>query len=140
MADLFTKKQRSIIMSRVRSRDNATTELAMAKLLRTNRVIGWRRHSPIFGKPDFAFHKAKVALFVDGCFWHGCPSCYSAPKSSAAFWRAKIRRNIRRDLEVSRHLRSLGWKVVRVRECQLESPRSFLKRIKALVSKSDLAP
>lgn len=133
MADIFTKSQRFMIMSRVRGRDNATTELTMAKLLRSSKVTGWRRHSAIFGKPDFVFHKARVALFVDGCFWHGCPYCYCAPKSSAAFWRVKVQRNMRRDLIVSRRLRGMGWKVIRVRECQLGAPTRFLNRIKGLV-------
>lgn len=133
MVDLFTKAQRSLIMSRVRARGNASTELRAAALLRGSKVTGWKRNSSLFGKPDFVFHKAKVALFVDGCFWHGCPRCYQAPKSSAAFWRAKVRRNMRRDLQVSRHLKSLGWKVIRVKECQLDTPTRFLNRLKRLV-------
>lgn len=133
MADLFTKAQRSMIMALVRGRDNASTELAMVKLLRKNKVTGWRRHSAIFGKPDFVFPKSRVALFVDGCFWHGCPRCYSAPKSSAEFWRSKIERNIRRDLQVSRRLRGRGWRVIRVKECQLRAPTRFLNRLKTLV-------
>src|ERR1700676_422464 len=133
MADVFTKAQRSLIMSRVRGRGNASTELRTASLLRASKVTGWRRQSSVFGKPDFVFHKAKVALFVDGCFWHGCSRCYQAPKTSAAFWRAKIQRNVRRDLQVSRHLRSRDWKVVRVKECQLEMPARFLNRLKKVV-------
>ena len=133
MADVFTKAQRSLIMSRVRARGNASTELKMATLLRANKLTGWRRHSPVFGKPDFVFHKAKVALFVDGCFWHGCPRCYQAPKSSAIFWRVKVQRNMRRDLQVARHLRSRGWKVIRVKECQLAAPARFLNRLRRLI-------
>jgi DNA mismatch endonuclease, patch repair protein len=74
-----------------------------------------------------------VALFVDGCFWHGCPRCYQAPKSSATFWQAKVERNMRRDLQVSRYLRSRGWKVIRVKECQLGTPARFLNRLKRLI-------
>jgi DNA mismatch endonuclease (patch repair protein) len=96
-------------------------------------VTGWRRNSSVFGKPDFVFRRAKVALFVDGCFWHGCPRCYQAPKTSAAFWRAKIQRNMRRDRQVSRYLRGRGWKVVRVKECQLEAPTRFVNRLKRIV-------
>jgi DNA mismatch endonuclease, patch repair protein len=133
MADMFTKAQRSLVMSRVRGRGNASTELRVAALLRSNKVTGWRRNSSVFGKPDFVFYKAKLALFVDGCFWHGCPRCYQAPKTSVAFWRAKIQRNMRRDQEVTRHLSSRGWKVVRVKECQLEAPARFLNRLKRAV-------
>jgi DNA mismatch endonuclease, patch repair protein len=87
----------------------------------------------MLGKPDFVFREAKVALFVDGCFWHGCPRCYRAPTSSPAYWLAKIRRNRKRDLQVSRHLRGMGWKVARVRECQLKAPARFMKRLVSLL-------
>lgn len=123
-------------MARVRGRDNVTTELVVAKLLRTNRITGWRRHFSVFGKPDFAFPKARVAIFVDGCFWHGCPKCYRAPESSVTFWRDKVRKNMERDLKVSRQLRSRGWRVVRARECQLKAPTRFINRIKSLIMKT----
>jgi DNA mismatch endonuclease (patch repair protein) len=132
MADVFTKAQRSVVMARVRSHDNVSTEMRMIGLLRTAGITGWRRHSRIFGKPDFVFQKAKVALFVDGCFWHGCPRCKRVPTSSATFWQAKIARNIRRDKKVSCQLRKQGWKVVRARECRLKTPTRFLNRLKAL--------
>src|SRR6266446_2868680 len=131
MADVFTKAQRSTLMARIRGRDNASTEMRTVKLLRAGKVTGWRRHSPMFGKPDFVFQKARVALFVDGCFWHGCPRCYQAPKSSTAFWRSKVQRNMLRDWEVTRQLRKRGWKVVRVWECQLKTPVRFLNRLRA---------
>jgi DNA mismatch endonuclease (patch repair protein) len=120
-------------MARVRGRGNATTELIVARLLRQHHITGWRRHLPIFGTPDFVFRGARVAVFADGCFWHGCPTCYSAPTSSADFWRTKVEKNMRRDLKVSRRLRELGWSVVRVRECQLRKPTRFLNRLKSLV-------
>jgi len=121
-------------MASVRGRGNASTELKTMKLLRENKITGWRRHLPIAGTPDFAFPKARVALFVDGCFWHGCPRCYRAPQSSKAYWRAKIERNKRRDLRVSRQLRKAGWKVMRVRECQLKMPARLLNQLKSCVS------
>jgi DNA mismatch endonuclease (patch repair protein) len=133
MADVFTKAQRSIVMARIRSRDNASTEMRTVRLLRIAKVTGWRRHSAIFGKPDFVFRSAKVALFVDGCFWDGCGRCKRVPESSAAFWQAKIQRNQRRDRQVSRQLRKDGWIVVRVRECQLKTPVRFLNRLKSVV-------
>ena len=101
----------------------------------SSKCKGWatrRRHPRMFGKPDFIFRKAKVALFVDGCFWHGCPRCKRAPTSSAEFWQAKIQRNIKRDKKVSRQLRKEGWKVVRVRECRLKTPTRFLNRVRLL--------
>lgn len=133
MADIFTKTQRSMVMARIRGRDNASTEMRVVALFRAARISGWRRHSLVFGKPDFVFQKLKVAVFVDGCFWHGCPRCKRVPQTSVAFWRAKIERNVRRDAKVSRQLRNSGWKVVRVRECQLKAPNRFVNRLKRLV-------
>src|ERR1700683_1098148 len=127
--DIFDKSKRSEVMAKVRSRGNASTELRMMKLFRDSGIKGWRRHLTIPGRPDFAFPKAKLAVFVDGCFWHGCPSCYSAPQSSKAFWKIKLSNNITRDLAVTNQLRSEGWKVLRVWECQLMKPKAFLRRV-----------
>jgi DNA mismatch endonuclease, patch repair protein len=71
-SDVFTKAKRSEVMSRIRGKGNKDTEVALAKLFRANGITGWRRHYAIAGKPDFAFPKCKLAVFVDGCFWHGC--------------------------------------------------------------------
>jgi DNA mismatch endonuclease (patch repair protein) len=122
MTDTVTPRIRSAIMARVRSRGNASTELRMARLLRAAQLTGWRRHWPVIGRPDFAFPREKVALFVDGCFWHGCPRCYRQPKSSLTYWRGKVTRNRERDRKVSAALRASGWRVVRVWECQLDRP------------------
>lgn len=127
--DTFDKATRSKVMAKVRGRGNATTELRLMKLFRANGIRGWRRHLPITGRPDFAFPKAKLAVFVDGCFWHGCPNCYSAPASSQAFWKAKLSKNKTRDTTVTEQLRSDGWKVLRVWECQLKKPAAFIRRI-----------
>jgi DNA mismatch endonuclease (patch repair protein) len=127
--DNLSKRQRSKAMSKVRSRGNASTELRVMKLFRANGVKGWRRHLPIPGRPDFAFPKAKLAIFVDGCFWHGCPHCYTAPQSSTAFWRTKLAENKARDKTVNRLLRKTGWKVLRIWECQLQKPVLFLRRV-----------
>jgi DNA mismatch endonuclease Vsr len=67
----FGRLTRSELMARVRSRGNKTTENRVASFLRKEGIIGWRRHLPLPGNPDFAWHAAKVALFLDGCFWHG---------------------------------------------------------------------
>ena len=73
MPDVFTKAKRSEVMSRIRGTGNKDTELALIILFRLHRIKGWRRHQPVFGKPDFVFPAVKVAVFVDGCFWHCCP-------------------------------------------------------------------
>lgn len=120
-------------MSRIRGSGNEKTEVRLARLLRGDGISGWRRHLPIPGRPDFAFRKQKVAVFVDGCFWHGCPKCFRLPKQNRAFWKSKIERNRKRDLLVNGRLRRLGWKVIRIRECQLKhSVRVVVKIEKAL--------
>ena len=103
-------------MSRVRSRGNKGTEVALAKLFRRHKITGWRRNQKIFGKPDFVFPKVKLAVFVDGCFWHGCPKHATQPKSNRAFWKKKFARNIARDRLVNRALRRANWRVLRIWE------------------------
>ena len=73
MADVHTPEKRSFNMSRVRCRGNKTTELVFVAILKSERITGWRRRYRIFGRPDFVFPKERIAVFVDGCFWHGCP-------------------------------------------------------------------
>ena len=102
------------------------------RLLRQNKITGWRRHFPVPGRPDFAFPRSKVALFIDGCFWHGCSRCNRTPHSSRAFWQGKIERNKKRDASVSRQLRKNGWKVARIKECELKQPERVSARILAL--------
>jgi DNA mismatch endonuclease (patch repair protein) len=119
MADVFSKAKRSEVMSRIRPRENKGTELALMAFFRAHGHTGWRRRQPLFGKPDFVFRKTKVALFVDGCFWHGCPKHGTRPKTNTEFWNEKIRRNIARDRLVNRTLREAGWRVVRIWEHEL---------------------
>ena len=114
MADIYSKSKRSEVMSLVRGQGNVATEVAMVALLRRHRIIGWRRHRPLFGNPDFIFPTARLAMFVDGCFWHCCPKHASQPKSNGTSWQRKLSRNKARDREVNRTLRASGWRVVRV--------------------------
>ena len=130
MPDVFTKAKRSQVMSRIRSRENRDTEIALAKLFRRNKITGWRRNQKIFGKPDFTFPKLKLAVFVDGCFWHGCPKHATQPKSNQAFWRRKFSKNKKRDVLVTRTLRRAGWLVLRIWECALKkNPLNCLRPI-----------
>lgn len=119
MADIFSKAKRSAVMAAIRGSGNAATELRMVALMRAHGITGWRRKAAVFGRPDFVFRRERVALFVDGCFWHGCPRHATQPKVRAAFWAAKFSRNKERDREVSRTLRRAGWTVLRVWECEL---------------------
>ena len=119
MADFLTKPQRSALMSAIKGKGNKDTELALVKLFRCHGITGWRRGQDVFGRPDFLFRRNRLALFVDGCFWHGCPRCYRRPKSNRKFWDNKIARNRERDRRVSRELRKLGWRVIRIWEHDL---------------------
>ncbi len=107
-------------MSRIRSQGNAATELRFVRLLKNSGITGWRRHYRLIGKPDFVFPKLRLAVFVDGCFWHGCPRCYSEPKSNRAFWRRKIAANRERAVAVKRELRQSGWRVFRIWQHELK--------------------
>jgi len=119
MADIWTQAKRSEVMARIRGRGNRSTEGRMAKLFRVHGFTGWRRQRPLPGRPDFVFPARRLAVFVDGCFWHGCPRHGTMPKGNRSFWRAKIARNRERDREVGAELRRLGWKVLRVWEHEL---------------------
>ena len=135
--DIFTKAKRSAVMALIRSSGNRATELRMIALFRAHGITGWRRNARVFGKPDFVFRRQRVAVFVDGCFWHGCPRPKHAPlpKNRAEWWAAKLRRNRIRDLEVTRTLRKAGWRVLRVWECALSrqgSERTMARIIRAL--------
>ena len=123
MADVWTKKKRSEVMSLVRGHGNKDTELVLVSLFRQNGITGWRRNQPVFGKPDFVFRQARLALFVDGCFWHGCPKHGRQPKSNCAFWRRKLFTNKLRDNLVNRMLRRTGWRVLRIWEHDLSRKR-----------------
>jgi DNA mismatch endonuclease, patch repair protein len=123
-------------MTAIRGTGNRTTEQRLASLLRRYHVSGWRRHLKLPGRPDFSFPIEMVAIFVDGCFWHGCPRCYKAPKQNAGFWAEKISSNRRRDKRVSRELRLAGWSVIRIWEHDLVCGERAIGRIKrALMAK-----
>jgi DNA mismatch endonuclease (patch repair protein) len=104
----------------------------MARRLCEAGLTGYRKQWPIAGKPDFAWPGLKVAVFVDGCFWHGCPRCNRPAKSNIEFWRGKIDANRKRDIRVASKLRHQGWSVLRIRECKVES-ESALARVRKAV-------
>jgi DNA mismatch endonuclease (patch repair protein) len=132
MPDVFTKAKRSEVMSRIRGHGNKDTELALIKVFRLHRMTGWRRHQPVFGKPDFVFSAVRVAVFVDGCFWHGCPEHSAMPRNNRVFWAKKLAANKARDRLVTRTLRRAGWRVVRIWEHDLTKRASAcVTRIKA---------
>lgn len=110
--DHVSRAVRSKIMAAVRSRGNTTTELPLGKLLWAAGLRGYRKHWRVQGKPDFAWPGRKIAVFVDGCFWHGCAKCKYLPRTNVEFWRNKIESNRVRDKRVRRSLRTHGWTVL----------------------------
>ncbi|MGI9034596.1 MAG: very short patch repair endonuclease [Pyrinomonadaceae bacterium] len=119
MADVYSKDKRSEVMRAVKSRGNKSTELKVIKIFKEFKIVGWRRNYKLFGKPDFVFPKEKLAIFVDGCFWHGHNCRNTKPAANADYWRQKIERNKARDEAVSKTLAEKGWRVLRIWECKI---------------------
>src|SRR3989344_1780604 len=137
MADVLTKEQRSHNMARIRSQKTGP-ELQLRYLLLINGFWNFRTQpKEIFGHPDFYFPVAKLAVFVDGCFWHGCDRCFKSPKTNKKFWNSKIETNATRDRVVDRKLKKLGMKVVRIKEHELKkNPAAVLSVIQNNLEKN----
>ena len=129
MPDNVTAAKRSEIMSRVRSRGNKSTELFLVRLFRKRRIVGWRRHVALPGTPDFVFRPQRLAVFVDGCFWHCCPRHRVEPLGNRIFWQEKFARNRARDLRVNRELRRKGWRVLRIWQHELRRPDRVVEKV-----------
>lgn len=119
--DTFSKTERSRIMASIKSRDTKSTELKFISLLKENRISGWRRNYSLTGKPDFVFPHLKIAVFIDGCFWHGCPTHCRMPASNKKYWNSKIERNKIRDKKITKELKMKSWKVIRVWEHEIKN-------------------
>ena len=132
----FAGLTRSELMSRIKSKGNKKTEIAFLVELRRQKLTGWRRHAKLPGRPDFVFQKAKVAIFLDGCFWHGCPRHFRLPRTRRTFWDAKIKTNKSRDRKNDKLLRSIGWAIIHIWEHDLTKSRlqRSLSRIKAKIA------
>lgn len=132
MADQLTREERSSLMSRVRTRGTAP-EMALRKALWAHGVRGWRLHpTRVPGKPDLAWVGRRVAVFVDGAFWHGHPDHYWG--QSGEFWDAKIERNRARDRRVNEELAAQGWTVIRLWDFEVaRSPGDCVRRVAAAI-------
>lgn len=141
MTDVFSSAKRSEVMSRILGKGNKKTELAMVDLFKAKGIKGWRRNQPVFGKPDFVFPKLKLAVFVDGCFWHVCPKHSTAPKNNPEFWAEKLKKNQARDRLVNRTLRSKGWVVLRIWEHELtrKNEDAAVRRIRRAIQRAEAA-
>ena len=131
MADVFSKRKRSQVMAAIKSKGNKATELKLASIFRAFGITGWRSNQPTIGKPDFVFRRERVAVFVDGCFWHGCRWHLRMPQDNRQYWRKKIARNIARDRATNCLLKKAGWRVVRLWEHSLRLPGLVARRIKS---------
>jgi DNA mismatch endonuclease (patch repair protein) len=136
MADVFTKRRRSWIMSRIKGRKTGP-EILLIRILRGHghRVRANERSLP--GSPDAVLPKRRIAVFVHGCFWHGHPGCRRAkpPTSNRGFWRRKIRGNRRRDARQARRLRKAGWSVAVFWTCRPISPERVESRIRRIAAR-----
>ena len=107
-------------MSKVRSKNNKSTEIKLISFFKDNNITGWRRNYPVKGHPDFVFLDKKIAVFVDGCFWHGQDCRNTRPTSNADYWNKKRERNIQHDKEITSLFERRGWSVIRIWECELK--------------------
>ena len=121
MADVFDKSKRSEIMKRVHSQGNKTTELKLISVFNELHITGWRRRYPVKGHPDFVFFDRKIAIFVDGCFWHGHDCRNTRPTENADYWNKKRLHNIEHDSAITELFTSRGWTVIRIWECELKN-------------------
>ncbi|MBX2979406.1 MAG: DNA mismatch endonuclease Vsr [Flavobacteriales bacterium] len=117
---MFSKLQHSALLSRVHGHGDKANE---SKLYRTHGMKRWRQHQPLFGRQDVIIPRSKLAVFVDGCFWHGCPKHATQPKGNRRFWAEKLEANKSRDRKVNRELRAKGWRVLRIWEHDLKVAR-----------------
>lgn len=136
MTDVFTKEKRSEIMRAIKSSGNKSTEKKLMSFFKKYNLKGWRRNYNIIGKPDFVFLKMKIAIFTDGCFWHGHNCRNTKPKDNRDYWKNKIKKNIERDQNVTERLTKKGWTVIRIWECELKNENLLVQKFNLLISSS----
>jgi len=128
--DFFSKLKRSEVMGRIKGRGNKSTERKMTALLRGYHISGWKLHpSDIPGRPDIYFPGFRLAIFLDGCFWHSCRKCFTMPDQNRPFWAEKIQKNVKRDRQVNHILKKNGIEVIRIWEHDLEKETSRVKNV-----------
>ena len=121
-------------MASVKSRNTKSTEITFITILKDKGITGWRRNYPLIGRPDFVFPRLKIAVFIDGCFWHGCSKHCRMPSTNIKYWNNKITKNKIRDKKITKELKEKGWKVMRIWEHEIKSPKlkRKLKQIKEI--------
>ena len=133
MTDVLNREQRSFCMSRIRGKDTKPEVILRKALWASGHRYKIRNNLP--GKPDIIFPGKRVAVYVDGCFWHQCPEHYVKPKSNAKFWERKIAGNVARDAKNNRTLNEIGWSVIRIWEHEIkENPLGSVEKIAVCLS------
>ena len=136
MTDVLTQEQRKFNMSRIKGK-NTGPEVKLRKMLYAQGIRGYRIYCNLPGKPDIVFLKKKIAIFIDGCFWHKCPVCFQEPDTRKEFWMKKIQSNIERDKKVNELLQNDGWKVIRLWEHDVrKKPVEIVIKISEILEKS----
>jgi DNA mismatch endonuclease (patch repair protein) len=123
-------------MAAIKGKDTSP-EMTIRRMLYARGIRGYRIHYKITGKPDIVFTKQKIAIFIDGCYWHKCPQCFQEPKTNRDFWMEKINGNVERDKRVSAELTDNGWTVLRFWEHEVKKdPESVVNRIAESIQKN----
>lgn len=122
MSDILNRAQRSYCMSRIRGK-HTKPELLLRKALWA-KGLRYRLKNRLVGRPDIVFPSKRLAIFVDGCFWHGCPVHCRVPETNRLFWEEKLSRNMNRDNEVNRMLKQENWRVLRFWEHEIKKSLS----------------
>lgn len=123
-------------MSSIRGK-NTKPELVLRKELWSRGIRGYRLHwKKVPGRPDIAFVNRKIAIFVNGCFWHRCPKCnQSLPKHNSSYWKDKFQKNVERDKAKTIQLNEADWKVITIWECELKlDVKKIVDKISHLLS------
>lgn len=124
MTDVMTKAQRSRCMSNIKGKNTGPELIVRKELWRSG--FRYRLHYRVLGRPDFVFVRERIAVFIDGCFWHRCPIHFREPATNASAWKAKISGNVRRDRDVDARLKDEGWEVLRFWEHQVNDNSSHV--------------
>ena len=127
-------------MRQVKSQKNKSTELRLIEIFKEQHITGWRRNYKVKGHPDFVFPKLRVAVFVDGCFWHGHDCRNTRPSDNQEYWQKKRARNIERDKAITALFEARGWTVLRIWECELKKKnrQQLLQKIEVILSSKKL--
>lgn len=136
MSDVFSSEKRSEIMRSVKSTGNKSTELKLIEYFSRNAISGWRRKYKVKGHPDFVFLEKRIAIFVDGCFWHGHDCRNTRPTDNVEYWTKKRARNIEHDKAITERFEKRGWCVIRIWECELKKRNILIleEKLKPLIN------